>query len=117
MLVFDVVLVAVLLVALIIGVQRGLLASLGVLIGLVLGGVAAYWLVPIVNDVWPWQNSRVIVVIGMSVALVLGGAAAGGAVGGLLRRGVDRSTPLRVVDRVLGGAIAVLGGALSLTLI
>jgi S1-C subfamily serine protease len=48
---------------------------------------------------------------------MLGGAAAGGAIGALLRRGVDRSTPLRVVDRVLGGALAVLAGALSLSLI
>ncbi|MGA1828716.1 CvpA family protein, partial [Microbacterium sp.] len=85
MLVFDVVLVAILLVALIIGVQRGLLASLGALIGLVIGGFAAFWLVPIVNDVWPWPNSRVIGVIGVSVALLVGGAAAGGAVGGALR--------------------------------
>lgn len=117
MLVFDVVLVAILLVALIIGVQRGLLASLGALIGLVIGGFAAFWLVPIVNDVWPWQNSRMIGVIGVSVALLVGGAVAGGAIGGALRRGVDRSTPLRVLDRVLGGAIAVLVGALSLSLI
>jgi S1-C subfamily serine protease len=116
-LVVDVVLIAILLVALLIGVQRGLLASLGALIGLVLGGFAAFWLVPIVNDVWPWQNSRVIVVIALAVALMLGGAAAGGAIGALLRRGVDRSTPLRVVDRVLGGALAVLAGALSLSLI
>ena len=117
MLVVDVVLIAILLVALLIGVQRGLLASLGALIGLVLGGFAAFWLVPIVNDVWPWQNSRVIVVIALAVALMLGGAAAGGAIGALLRGGVDRSTPLRVVDRVLGGALAVLAGALSLSLI
>ena len=117
MLVVDVVLIAILLVALLIGVQRGLLASLGALIGLVLGGFAAFWLVPIVNDVWPWQNSRVIVVIALAVALMLGGAAAGGAIGALLRRGVDRSTPLRVVDRVFGGALAVLAGALSLSLI
>ena len=87
MLVVDVVLIAILLVALLIGVQRGLLASLGALIGLVLGGFAAFWLVPIVNDVWPWQNSRVIVVIALAVALMLGGAAAGGAIGALLRRG------------------------------
>ena len=48
---------------------------------------------------------------------MLGGAAAGGAIGAALRRGVDRSTPLRVVDRLLGGALAVLAGALSLSLI
>ena len=117
MLVVDVVLIGILLVALLVGVQRGLLASLGALIGLVLGGFAAFWLVPIVNDVWPWQNSRVIAVIALAVALMLGGAAAGGAIGAVLRRGVDRSTPLRVVDRLLGGALAVLAGALSVSLI
>jgi S1-C subfamily serine protease len=116
-LVVDVVLIGILLVALLVGVQRGLLASLGALIGLVLGGFAAFWLVPIVNDVWPWQNSRVIAVIALAVALMLGGAAAGGAIGAVLRRGVDRSTPLRVVDRLLGGALAVLAGALSVSLI
>ncbi|MET0782342.1 MAG: MarP family serine protease [Microbacterium sp.] len=117
MVVIDVVLVAILLVALIMGVQRGLLASLGMLIGIVLGGFAAFWLVPIVNDVWPWQSTRVVAVIALVLVLVIGGAAAGGALGAALRRGVDRSTPLRVVDRVLGGALAVLAGALSLSLI
>ncbi len=117
MLVIDIVLVAILLVALVIGVQRGLLASLGVLIGVVLGGLAAFWLVPIVNDVWPWQSTRVFAVIAVVLVLVIGGASAGGALGGALRRGVDRSAPLRVVDRVLGGAFAVLAGALSLSLV
>lgn len=117
MLVIDIVLVAILLVALVIGVQRGLLASLGVLIGVILGGLAAFWLVPIVNDVWPWQSTRVFAVIAVVLVLVIGGASAGGALGGALRRGVDRSAPLRVVDRVLGGAFAVLAGALSLSLV
>ncbi|HYI50630.1 MAG TPA: MarP family serine protease [Microbacterium sp.] len=117
MLVIDIVLVAILLVALIVGVQRGLLASLGVLIGVVLGGLAAFWLVPIVNDLWPRQSTRVLVVIALVLVLVIGGASAGGALGGALRRGVDRSAPLRAVDRVLGGALAVLAGALSLSLI
>ncbi|MGZ8804766.1 MAG: MarP family serine protease [Microbacterium sp.] len=117
MLVIDVVLVAILLVALVVGVQRGLLASLGVLIGVVLGGLAAFWLVPIVNDLWPWQTTRVVAVIAVVLVLVIGGASAGGALGGALRRGVDRSAPLRVMDRVLGGAFAVLAGALSLSLI
>jgi S1-C subfamily serine protease len=116
-LVIDIVLVAILLVALVIGVQRGLLASLGVLIGVIIGGLAAFWLVPIVNDLWPWQNTRVIAVIALVLVLVIGGASAGGALGGALRRGVDRSAPLRVMDRVLGGAFAVLAGALSLSLV
>jgi S1-C subfamily serine protease len=116
-LVIDIVLIALLIFALILGVQRGLLASLGVLVGVVTGGVAAFWLVPIVNDVWPWQNSRVLAVIALALVLLIGGAAAGGALGTALRRGVERRAPLRVIDRVLGGALAVLAGALSLSLI
>ncbi len=117
MLIVDIVLIGILLVALIIGVQRGLLASLGVLLGVVLGGLAAFWLVPIVNDWWPWQNTRVFAVIAVIAILVGGGAAGLGALGSALRRGVDRSAPLRVVDRILGGALAVLAGALALSLV
>jgi S1-C subfamily serine protease len=116
-LIIDVVLIALLLVALLVGIQRGLLASLGVLIGVVLGGLAAFWLVPLVNDLWPWQNTRVLVVVALVVLLLAGGAAAFGALGAALRRGVDRSAPLRVIDRVLGGVLAVAAGALSLSLI
>ncbi len=117
MLIVDVVLIVILVLALIVGVRRGLLASLGILIGVVLGGLAAFWLVPLVNDLWPWQSTRVFAVIALVLLLVIGGAAAVGAIGAALRRGVDRSAPLRVIDRVLGGAFAVLAGALSLSLI
>ena len=117
MLIVDVVLIVILVLALIVGVRRGLLASLGVLIGVVLGGLAAFWLVPIVNDVWPWQSTRVFAVIALVLLLVIGGAAGVGALGAAVRRGVDRSAPLRVIDRVLGGAFAVLAGALALSLI
>ena len=117
MLIIDIVLIVILVLALVVGVRRGLLASLGNLIGVVLGGLAAFWLVQIVNDVWPWQSTRVFAVIALVLLLVIGGAAAVGALGAALRRGVDRSAPLRVIDRVLGGAFAVLAGALSLSLI
>lgn len=116
-LIVDIALVGVLVVALVVGVQRGIVASLGVLIGLVLGGLAAYWLVPIVNDLWPWRDTRVFAVIGAVLLLLVGGASAGGALGGALRKGVERSAPLRVVDRLLGGALAVFAAALSISLI
>jgi S1-C subfamily serine protease len=116
-LIIDVVLIGVLLVGLILGIERGALASVGVLVGLVLGGLAAFWLVPIVTDVWPWQSTRAIAMIALVLVLLLGGAGAGGALGVALRRGVDRSAPLRVVDRFLGGVLAVVAGALSLSLI
>jgi S1-C subfamily serine protease len=116
-LIIDVILIAILVIALILGIQRGALASLGVLVGLVIGGLAAFWLVPIVNSIWPWQSTRPIAMIALVLLLLVGGAGAGGALGVALRRGVDRSAPLRVVDRLLGGALAVVAGALSLSLI
>ena len=116
MLIVDVVLVGLLVLALVVGVQRGLLASLGVLIGVVVGGLAAYLLVPLVNSVWPWPDTRVIAVVLLALFLLVGGGMAGGAIGTALRRGVDRG-PLQVLDRLLGGVLAVLAGALSLTLI
>lgn len=116
MLVIDIVLIGLLVLALVVGVQRGLLASLGVLIGTVLGGLAAFWLVPILNGFWPWQNTRVLALIGLIVLLLVTGAGAIGAIGAALRRGVDR-TPLRLVDRLLGGGFAVLATALALSLI
>ncbi len=117
MVVIDIVLIALLVFALVVGLQRGLLASLGVVIGVILGGLAGFWLVPVVNDFWPWQSTRAVTVIGVVILLLVIGASAGGAVGAALRRGVDRRRPLRVIDRILGGALAVLAGALSLSLI
>ena len=84
-----------------------------------LGGLAAFWLVPLVNDVLavaehracsPWCSPSLIV-------LVIGGATAGGAIGGALRRGVDRSRRCGCSTALLGGALAVLAGALSLSLV
>src|SRR5215207_6784963 len=105
-LIIDIVLIAILVIALIAGVQRGALASLGVLLGLVLGGLAAFWLVPVINALWPWQGSRVLAMILLVLVLPIGGASAGGAVGIARRRSGHRSAPPRVVDRLLGGGLA-----------
>ncbi|SDH06137.1 MarP family serine protease [Microbacterium pygmaeum] len=116
MIVVEIVLIGILLIALIAGVRRGFVASLGSIVGLVLGGIAAFWLVPVVNDLWPWQSTRVVAVIILTIVLLVGGGFGGAAAGVALRSGVDR-TPLRVFDRILGGALAVVAGALSLTLV
>lgn len=117
MLIIDIIAIALLIVALVIGLQRGMFASLGTLIGLVLGGLAAYWLAPIVNDVWPWPDTRVVAVVALVILLVVGLSFAGGLAGGAIRRGVDRSAPLRVIDRILGGALSVVAAALALTMV
>ncbi|WP_137846319.1 MarP family serine protease [Microbacterium sp. 2FI] len=115
MLIVDIVLVLVLIGALVAGATRGFVGSIGVIAGLVAGGAAAYWLVPLVNDAWPWQQWRPLVVVLATLGLLIGGASIGGAVGSALRRGVDR-TPLRVFDRLLGAGVGVVAAALALSL-
>lgn len=112
----DLVLIALLVVALVVGVQRGLVASVGTLLGLALGGIAAWWLAPVVNDAWSWQQWRPLVVVLTSFLLLVVGGTVGGVLGGMVRRGVDR-VKLRVLDRLLGGAVSVVVAALALSLV
>ncbi|NYF17343.1 S1-C subfamily serine protease [Microbacterium sp. AK009] len=116
MLLVDLFLIALLVVALVVGLQRGLVASLGTLLGLAAGGVAAWWLAPVINDAWPWQEWRPLVVIVASFLLLVVGGTVGGVLGGMVRRGVDR-VKLRVIDRLLGGAVSVVVAALALSLV
>lgn len=116
MLIVDVLLLLVLVVGLVAGIGRGLSGSIGLLAGLALGGAAAFWLVPVVNDALPSQQWRPALVLATAAALVLGGAALGAAAGAAVRRGVNRVRPLRAVDRVLGGLAGVVVTALALSL-
>lgn len=116
MLVVDLILIALLVVGLVAGIGRGLSGSIGLLAGLALGGAAAFWLVPIVNDALPSQQWRPAVVLAAAGLLVAGGAVLGATAGSLLRRGVDRVRPLRALDRVLGGVAGVVVAALAMSL-
>lgn len=112
----DLVLLVVLLIALGAGLSRGLLATLGGLTGLILGGLAAFWAVPAVNDVLPSAQWRGPVSIALAVLLPLLGASIGAGFGHDLRRGVDR-TGLRPLERLLGGAANVIVVALALSFV
>ncbi|GAB2854162.1 MarP family serine protease [Microbacterium insulae] len=116
MIVVDVLLLVLLVLGLAAGIGRGLSGSLGLFAGLVLGGAAAFWLVPLVNDALPTQQWRPALVLASAAALVIGGAVLGSAVGSAVRRGVDRVRPLRALDRVLGGVVGVAVAALALSL-
>ncbi|MBD8024896.1 MarP family serine protease [Microbacterium gallinarum] len=113
--VVDIVLIVLLVVGLAVGLGRGFTGSVGLLLGLGAGGFAAYWLVPLINDAWPWQQWRPLVVLLASAALIVCGATLGALAGSALRRGVDR-TPLRAVDRILGGVAGVVVAALAISL-
>lgn len=112
---FDVVLLLLLAGAVAAGLARGFVASAGVLAGLVAGGAAALWVAPAVGGLVAVPVWRPVAEAAAWVVLLVVGASLGGAVGAWLRNGVDR-TPLRIVDRVIGGAASLVVGALVVSL-
>lgn len=116
MTVLDLLLGALLLAAVAAGLRRGLLATVGALVGLAAGAVVAYWALPLVNDAVPSARWRGPVTLAFAVVLPLLGASAGAGVGHGLRRGVDR-TPLRFLDRLLGGAAGLVAAAAGIALV
>lgn len=116
MVIVDVVILAILLIALLAGVQRGLLASLGTIVGLIVGGVAAFWLLPLVSAWVPSPIWRGAAVLGVGVGLLILGATVGSLIGATLRKGVDR-TPLKGFERLLGGVASVIVAVLAIALV
>lgn len=120
MLVVDIVVVAALIAAVAIGASRGFVASLGTIAGLVVGGFAAAWLVPLLTvalaDLLPALTWRPAISAAAAVALVVGGAAIGSAIGAAVRRGVDR-VRLSAIDRLLGAAAGGVATALVLLMV
>lgn len=112
----DIALIALLAVALIVGLSRGFLATVGFFAGLALGAVAAYWATPFVGQ-WvtapAWRGPAMIFT---GILLLLVGSGLGSAVGGFFRRGADR-IKLRVPERLLGGVVNVAAAALTISFV
>lgn len=110
----DIVLIALLVIALITGLARGFLATIGFFAGLAAGAVAAYWATPFVGQ-WvtspSWRGPAMILT---GILLLLIGSGLGTAVGGVIRRGADR-IKLRVPERLLGGVVNVAAAALAIS--
>lgn len=120
MLIVDIIAAVALLVAFAAGISRGFFASLGTIAGLVAGAAAALWLIPlatpVVSDLVPAGSWRTAALAGLAVAVVLVVTALGAGIGAAARRGVDR-TPLRGLERLLGGLTSVVATALALLMI
>lgn len=114
--ILDIVLVVVLIGYLLHGLRRGLMLSLGGIVGVALGAVAAFFVVPFAAAAIPGDTWRVPIVLLIALVLLGIGHALGSAVGGIVRRGVDR-TPLRVPDRIAGGAVDVVVAALLMSML
>lgn len=110
----DVITLLILLVALVSGIRAGFFSSVGALAGLVAGGAAAPWVIPWVTSALTDTTWRgLVVLLGTAVLLTLG-AWAGAAIGSFFRRGADRLR-LRLLERLAGGFVGVVAGALAVT--
>ncbi|MFT4135780.1 MarP family serine protease [Microbacterium sp.] len=116
MVVVDVLTVVILVIAVCGGVAWGLFASLGTLLGLIAGGLAASGLVPLVNLWVPAAGLRGIVSLVTAVCLLVLGAALGRAIGKALRGGADRMR-LRGLERFLGGVAGLVVAALGIVIV
>ncbi len=120
MLIVDIIAAAALLIAFAAGIARGFFASLGSVIGMIVGAAAALWLLPLatpwLSTVIPSGGARTAALAAAAIGLVVIGTAAGAAIGRAVRRGVDRSR-LRGLERFLGGVLTTVATALALLLV
>ncbi|PZQ88327.1 MAG: serine protease [Leifsonia xyli] len=117
----DVLLVLVLCVYLGEGWRNGILRSLGAMLGVVAGGVAAFFAVPLLAAAIPSPDWRLGASIALAVLLLVGGHLLGVAVGSAIRgRRPDdrrRERDLTTPERLLGAVVNVVTAALVMTLV
>jgi len=108
---FDVLLVLMLLAFFVYGYRSGLVRSLSGIAGLVAGGIAAFFVVPLVGAWVPDPAWRTPATLAAALVLVFLGLSIGASVGRSLRRQVHR-TRLRIIDRLLGAGVTTVTFAL-----
>lgn len=112
----DVVLILWLLWQLIYGLNTGLVVGLGGIAGIVAGAVGAFFAAPFVSQIAPSPGWRTTFVIAATIGLIVIGHAAGMRLARVIGKGV-RSDPIRAVNRLLGGALNVVVGALVVSML
>lgn len=115
-LIVDIVLIVVLVGYLVYGSRMGFVRSVGAIVGAVVGGAIAFFVVPLVGGFIPTSEWRTIATLAIVVALLVAGHAAGSSIGDSIARRVARG-PVRVIDRLLGAAVNLVGAALVLLLV
>ena len=117
----DLVLVLVLIGALVNGWRMGILRTAAGLLGLIAGGIAAYFVMPWIVTLVPAPEWRATAAIAAAIILLVAGSALGASFGRTLRKGA-KAVKLGPVDRVLGAigntmvaafVIALLGAGVS----
>ncbi len=116
---FDLLVLAVLVLAALGGYRMGFLARVASWVGLAGGLFAAARLGPVVLDRYDagGPETRLVVVLGLFLILTTAGASLGAVAGASVRRLLPPGTGLRTADRVAGGAVGALGGLLMVWLL
>ncbi|CAN5142497.1 MarP family serine protease [soil metagenome] len=112
----DVLLILLLLVYLGEGWRNGFARSLSAIVGIVVGGIVAFFAIPLIAAAIPLPFWRTVVVIAVVLGLLIGGHAAGAVIGNAIRGRSARERPA-VVDRVFGALVNVVASVLVVTLI
>lgn len=113
---FDIALVGVLVSYAIYGYRTGFVHSAGGFLGLLVGAVIAFFLVPVIANWVPDTGWRILVVLVTGVGLMIGGQAGGQALGAMISRSMKQRA-LRLVDRALGALLNLIATALVLSLL
>ena len=98
------------------GLRRGFARSLGAIVGVVAGGIAAFYLVPLVGGFVPDAFWRFLASIGIAIGLLILGHGLGSSIGNAIAKQFPDG-PLRVIDRILGAAVNVVLAALVISLL
>lgn len=112
----DAVLVVWLLWQLVYGLKSGLVAGLVGLAGFVAGAVGAFFAAPFVSQFAPSPGWRTVMVIASTVLLIALGHGLGIKLGRSIG-GAVKSDSIRAVNRILGGALNVVVGALVISML
>jgi S1-C subfamily serine protease len=113
---FDICLLGILIAYGVYGYRNGFVHALAGFAGLLLGAVAAFFLVPLVANWVPSTTWRFVLVLIVAVALITGGHSLGVYLGHNLTRGLKRRV-LRLADRVFGAIVNVVATALVVSLL
>ena len=114
--ILDLLLVLLLIAALINGYRSGLFRSVFGIVGLIAGGIAAYFVVPLVGSWVTEPEWRTPASIAAALLLIFIGLSIGSSIGSALRSGVRR-IKLGPVDRVLGAVFTAVASALVASMV
>lgn len=112
----DLALLLLLLSYVIYGYRVGLIVSLGGILGVVAGAIAAFFAIPLVSNWVADSGWRVPAILAAVLALIILGQTLGTTLGRTIRRSFKRS-PLRIVDRVLGAVASLVVSSVLLSML